>query len=143
VTVVALTFRVAVKGAIFRDDRLLVLERRRSERHSDPYPAQTLDLPGGRLEFGEHPHAALEREIFEEVRLTVRIRHPVFVWTHIRDTVQIVGITFDCQYTSGDVTLSKEHSSFRWATEEEVMGAWPDKDEIAAIFEYHKQGRSA
>jgi 8-oxo-dGTP diphosphatase len=59
--------QLAVSGAIFRDNRILLVRRARS-------PAKGLySLPGGRVEFGESLHAALHREVAEETALTIKI----------------------------------------------------------------------
>ena len=103
----------------------------------------TLRSSRGRLKFGEHPHAALEREILEEVSLKVRVGSPVFVWTYVRESFQLVGITFHGRREGGDVSLGAEHTSFRWLTEMKATRASPNKDEIAAIFEHHKLTKRA
>ena len=60
--------QLAVSGAIFRDDRILLVRRAGS-------PAKGFDpLPGGRVEFGELLHAALHREVDEETGLDDRHR---------------------------------------------------------------------
>ena len=47
------SFGVAVKAAIMNGPRLLVLYKTREEACGDPDPAVRVDLPGGRIEFGE------------------------------------------------------------------------------------------
>ena len=59
--------QLAVSGAIFRDDRVLLVRRARS-------PGKGFySLPGGRVEFGESLHAALHREVDEETGLGIEI----------------------------------------------------------------------
>jgi 8-oxo-dGTP pyrophosphatase MutT (NUDIX family) len=50
-------FPVSVKGVLLEDDRVVLLLNERDE----------WELPGGRLERGEHPVACLEREFAEEL----------------------------------------------------------------------------
>ena len=59
--------QLAVSGAIFRDDKVLLVRRARS-------PGKGFySLPGGRVEFGESLHAALHREVDEETGLRIEI----------------------------------------------------------------------
>ena len=53
--------QIAVSAAIFRDGKVLLTRRARS-------PAKGFySLPGGRVEFGESLHQALNREVDEEI----------------------------------------------------------------------------
>lgn len=56
------SFGVAVKAAIVDGSRLLVLYKTTEEALGDPDPAIRVDLPGGRVRFGESPIEALRRE---------------------------------------------------------------------------------
>lgn len=68
----------------------------------------------------ESPQQALEREISEETGLSVPILKPFNVFTFKKDTGEFkVGITFICKYTGGEVTLSSEHSEYRWIDPQE------------------------
>lgn len=61
--------RVRAVGALARDDQgriLLVLRANEPDRG-------TWSLPGGRVELGEQPEAAIVREVLEETSLVVRI----------------------------------------------------------------------
>ena len=59
--------QIAVSAAIFRDGKVLLTRRARS-------PAKGFySLPGGRVEFGESLHQALNREVDEETGLTIEI----------------------------------------------------------------------
>lgn len=63
----------------------------------------------------ESPQKALLREISEETGLVVSVSRPFNVFTFKKDTGEFkVGITFLCEYVSGEVTLSNEHSEYRW-----------------------------
>jgi 8-oxo-dGTP diphosphatase len=66
-------FGVAVKAAILKDDKLLLLFKSALESALDPVDAWEFDLPGGRVEFGEHPSDRLIREVTEETGLHIDI----------------------------------------------------------------------
>jgi 8-oxo-dGTP pyrophosphatase MutT (NUDIX family) len=53
-------YRVAAKALIIRDHKLLLV----NESHHGWW-----GLPGGGIEYGEHPHATLARELHEELGL--------------------------------------------------------------------------
>ena len=65
------TFGVAVKAAIMRGPRLLILYKTPDEARSGPDPSVMVDLPGGRIAFGESPAEALRREFAEETGLAI------------------------------------------------------------------------
>lgn len=96
---------LGVKGLIMREDKALVLFKSNGE----------LDLPGGRIEGGEEPVESLYREIFEETGLAVKVIAPLLQWSFLKDSALLVrGITYYCQYLSGRVILSNEHSEYDW-----------------------------
>jgi 8-oxo-dGTP diphosphatase len=55
---------LVVAGVIERDGRILIAQRRRGGRHELKW-----EFPGGKVEPGEEPRAALERELFEELAI--------------------------------------------------------------------------
>ncbi|MDE0449048.1 MAG: NUDIX domain-containing protein [Spirochaetaceae bacterium] len=129
------TFGVAVKAAIVRGPRLLVLYKTPDEARSGPDPDVRLDLPGGRIEFGESPAAALRREVAEETWLRIEPVGPLHVWHYVKERFQLVGIDYLCEYRSGEVMLSDEHVGFRWLTEEELRRLHPEeRRQFAAAF---------
>lgn len=104
------TIGVAVKAIILRDGNLLLLKKSKEENVAP----ETWDLPGGRVEYGEAPQKALEREVFEETGLRVSVDSPTRVWSFMDGKLHLVGITFLCRYLSGEVILSGEHTKHIW-----------------------------
>lgn len=103
---------LAVKGIIRREDgKILVLKRSDKDDHK-PGIWETV---GGGMDKEESPQKALLREISEETGLVVNVGSPFNVFTFKKDTGEFkVGITFLCEYLSGEVMLSDEHSEYRW-----------------------------
>ena len=129
------SFGVAVKAAIVDGPRLLVLYKTREEALGDPDPDVRVDLPGGRVAFGESPTDALRREVAEETGLQVEVAGPFSTWHSVRGPFQLVGIDFLCEYVAGEVVLSDEHERFAWLTEEEMDRLHPEaKSELAAAY---------
>lgn len=71
------------------------------------------EFPGGKLEPGESPEAALTREIREELGCAVRVGARVVTTEHDYDFAAIVLTTFYCSLVDGEPTLS-EHTSSAW-----------------------------
>lgn len=116
-------FGVATKAIIKNQEgKYLVLFKSEIE---DINPNE-IDIPGGRLEFGEDVEEGLKREIREEINLIVNIEKPSRVWSLLKDDLHLVGITFLATYVEGSINLSDEHNSYRWVTKEEILdGDYP------------------
>ena len=61
-----MTFGVAVKAYIFKDNKLLVIYKTEAE-------------------FGEQPEIALRREVYEEVGLQIDVLQPFMVWSFVKN----------------------------------------------------------
>jgi 8-oxo-dGTP pyrophosphatase MutT (NUDIX family) len=122
-------FGVAVKAAILRGPRLLVLYKSVAEASSGRDPGVRIDLPGGRIEFGESPEAALRREVAEETGLQIEPIAPLQIWHYVKQRLQLVGIDYLCECESGEVVLSDEHDGFGWLTEEELRRLHPEEQQ--------------
>lgn len=79
----------AVKAFIEYDGRYLLLEQMVSDHH-------LWTLPGGKVEFGESPTETVQREVDEEVSLTVDIGSPVGIYDFQFDDVHIVATVITC-----------------------------------------------
>ncbi|MEZ5763422.1 MAG: NUDIX hydrolase [Xanthobacteraceae bacterium] len=111
---------LAVSAAIFRDGKVLVVQR------AHP-PAQGLwTLPGGRVEVGETLVDAVTREIAEETALTIgviglagyrEIILPEAVGTRGR---HFVILPFAARWLSGEIALNDELAEGRWMATGEV-----------------------
>jgi len=66
-------------------------------------------LPGGSLEYGEHPEDAVIREIWEETELNVCIEKLLLVNSMLRNRV---GFYYLCKITGGTFHPSDEVSEF-------------------------------
>ncbi|MDQ7735761.1 NUDIX domain-containing protein [Halomonas sp. SpR1] len=72
----------------------------------------TWNLPGGKVEYLETPWQAVEREVLEEVGLTVRVDHLAGVYS--MPERETVAFTFLCTSTGGAISLSGEADDIRW-----------------------------
>jgi 8-oxo-dGTP diphosphatase len=103
--------QLAVSGAIFRDDKVLLVRRARS-------PGKGFySLPGGRVEFGESLHTALHREVDEETGLRIEIIG-LAGWREVLPGNSGGGhyliMSFAARWAAGEVRLNDEHDDFKW-----------------------------
>jgi A/G-specific adenine glycosylase len=106
-------YHIAV-GVVRKDGHILITRRKESGLLGGLW-----EFPGGKVEPGESPEEACRREIAEEVNLSVdvigfiaRVDH---AYSHFRVAVDV----FDCQYRTGEVTLSGP-TDFRWILVDET-----------------------
>ena len=69
--------RTVVAAVIERDGRILICQRSRSDSHPLKW-----EFPGGKVEPGESPAAALQRELEEELAIQARIGREIERLTH-------------------------------------------------------------
>jgi len=86
------------------------------------------EFPGGKIEPGETPRDALEREITEELRCTVTVGDEVTTTSHEYDFGIVTLTTFYCELVEGVPTLT-EHADVTWLAPDELPRlAWAPAD---------------
>jgi ADP-ribose pyrophosphatase len=112
--------RVAVGAVVFKEDRVLLVQRGKP-------PAESLwAIPGGRVELGETLQQAAEREILEETGATIRAHEPVFTFDIIerepngavRFHYVVVDLLADC--VAGDLAPGGDATDARWVSPAEL-----------------------
>ena len=110
--------KVAVHAFIKRKDGKFLVTKRSPINDFLP---NLFDLPGGTVEFGEDPDKALEREIFEETSLKVKIDRPVYLYSQVQKERHQIWIIYECEYKGGEIKLSpEEHNEYKWVNLEEA-----------------------
>lgn len=105
-----------VVGAILiKDGRILCCQRG---------PGRTLEnfweFPGGKIEVGETPRQALQRELEEELKIEVNVAENEFVSASYDYEFGTVNMkTFICQLISGEPILT-EHIAIKWLKPSEL-----------------------
>lgn len=117
-------FIVNVEGAIRKDDRWLIIQRSTKEEHA----GGQLSLVGGKVDQEGNTSEILERtvqrEIVEEVGVTVKNLHYVHSTSFITNSGEhVVNVIFLCEYESGEAhPLSfDEVENVFWFTTEELI----------------------
>lgn len=101
---------VAGKAVVRKDGKILLLQRSFKSRF-DP---GRWELPGGKIDHGEDLVEAVQREVREEVGVVILVGRPFKTWHFMKDPFWVTGVTFLCDYVSGEVKLSPEHDAFAW-----------------------------
>jgi 8-oxo-dGTP diphosphatase len=110
-------YGLTVRGIIRNSDGEILIVKRHPKSKTDP---EMWELPGGKVEKGEHFADALVREIKEETNLDVNVGDFCEAiqndYPHKR-TVQLMMYLDDI---NGSVEISDEHTQFKWASMDEI-----------------------
>ncbi len=131
------TPKVDVRGAVFRDDAILLVKERSDGKWS---------LPGGWADVNESPRQCVQREVWEESGFTVRATRLVGVYDRIRHPHEplfffhIYKLFFLCEITGGRPTVSDETDAvdfFRETDLPELSLTKITPGQIADMFAWH------
>lgn len=116
-------YQQACIGAFIQNSKGEFLVVKRSDE--DEYLAGMWELPGGGVDDGEQWEETVVREAKEETGLDVKVIKPVAVGMHVMEfsdaKVQRMEVTFLCEMVGKEqVTLSFEHSTYRWITGKDI-----------------------
>ena len=110
-------YGLTVRGIIKNSDDEILIVKRHPKSRTDP---EMWELPGGKVEKGEHFTNALIREIKEETNLDCEVGDFCEAvqndYMHKR-TVQLIMYLDD---VSGDVKISEEHTDWMWANLDKI-----------------------
>lgn len=89
--------KLVVAGLIIRDGIVLITQRRADQA----LPLQW-EFPGGKVEPGEAPVAALARELREEIGVTVEVGRIWDVLFHAYEAFDLVMLVYACRIVEGE-----------------------------------------
>ena len=106
--------KTVTAAVLIRHHRVLIAKRR-----AGSHQALQWEFPGGKIEEGETPEECLQREMFEEFQIKVRVGP--FLWESIYHYAHgsIRLLAYETFWESGAVHLTA-HEEFRWAACDEL-----------------------
>ncbi|MDB4963883.1 MAG: hydrolase [Myxococcales bacterium] len=112
--------KLVVAGLIIGDDQRVLITQRRADQ---ALPLQW-ELPGGKVEPGEDPVAALARELSEELGVTAHVGRIWDVLFHAYPAFDLVMLVYACRLAPGSLPRPVEVADLVWVRTDELPGAW-------------------
>lgn len=110
--------RVAAAVVVRNDGKILCAKRGNAK---NPEAAHKWEFPGGKVETGETPEAALVREMREEMDFPVVAKRKLLAVEHEYADFAIVLDTFLCVPANADAQfVLREHADARWLALDEL-----------------------
>lgn len=112
-------------AVIFNNDRKVLLTKRHNPSNEEVH--DKWQLPGGGIDYGEHPRVSVIREVTEETGLTISlISAQPYAYSHVFKTTgaHIVMMIYAADHVSGEVDISadlEETSDFGWFSLDEIL----------------------
>jgi 8-oxo-dGTP diphosphatase len=110
--------KLVVAGLVIDDGRVLITQRR-----ADQALPLKWEFPGGKVEPGEAPAAALRRELLEEVGAACEVGRVWDVLFHPYPAFDLVMIVYRCHLEPGQAVRAVEVADLRWLLPVELP-AW-------------------
>jgi 8-oxo-dGTP diphosphatase len=111
--------KLVVAGLVVDDDGRVLITQRRADQS---LPLQW-EFPGGKVEPGEAPVAALVRELVEEIGCVVEVGRIWDVLFHAYPAFDLVMLVYRCRPAAGQVARAVEVADLRWLAPAELP-AW-------------------
>ena len=114
--------RLAVGAVVFKDDRVLLVQRGR------PPASGEWAIPGGSVKLGESLQAAAEREVLEETGIVIAASGPVYTFDVVeyddegRVRFHYLIVDLNAEYHGGDLRAGDDALAARWAAADELAG---------------------
>ena len=99
-----------VAGIILFQDQILCVQRAENKL---PYISKKFEFPGGKIENGETQKETLERELLEELNISVKIKSFFLTVVHAYPDFELTMHSYICEVESKELTLH-EHVDQKW-----------------------------
>jgi mutator protein MutT len=109
--------QLCATAIILNDNREILFTRRSLD---DDFMPGFWDLPGGGMERGEELEAGLFREVFEECGIEIEVLKEVGTSEYMMGDIKRLETMFICKPLGLNVSLSPEHTEFRWLKYSEI-----------------------
>ena len=119
-----------------KGNKYLLLKRDKDEhQHSEKW-----GLPGGRFDKNENKEEALEREVKEEMGVSIKGKDYKYLEKYPKDSTDVYVFYLESDLDLKDVTLSEEHGNVQFFTYKEIMDLGKDAipSNLEFIKDYHK-----
>ena len=107
---------LVVAAAVERDGRVMLCQRR-----PDVHNALKWEFPGGKIEPGESPEAALARELREELGISVSVGRVRDAILHHYPDRDVLVLFYGCRIEGGE-PRTLDCNAIAWAAPEELGG---------------------
>lgn len=107
---------VVSAGVVRRDGRIMICQRR-PEVHN----GLKWEFPGGKLEKGESPEAALRRELKEELDIDVEVGRVLDVMLHSYPDRDVMILFYPCEIIEGE-PAAVDCNAVEWVLPTEIRG---------------------
>ena len=104
-----------VAAVILRDGKVFCAQRNSSGELGGKW-----EFPGGKIEDGELPAQALQREIREELNSEISVQEQIMVVDHEYTTFTLTMYAFWCTLIEGTLELS-EHTDSKWLVKNDLF----------------------
>lgn len=106
---------LVVAGVVSRGGRIMLCQRR-PEAHN----GLKWEFPGGKLEAGEAPEAALRRELGEELGIDVKVGRVIDAVYHRYPDRDVLLLLYDCEILRGE-PRTVDCNAIEWASPDDVL----------------------
>ena len=125
--------KFSVKGIVCKNGKVFMLKDNKG----------IWELPGGKIDFGEHPLESLKREFLEELGVKeVKIGDVVNVWdftVNVKSTIyHFIIIVYECEANLSNINISDEHLEYKWIKLDEIHKYSMRDGYIKSIEKYYK-----
>lgn len=112
--------KLVVAGLIVGTDQRVLITQRRADQS---LPLQW-EFPGGKVEPGEAPVAALARELAEELGVVAVVGSIWDVLFHAYPHFDLVMLVYVCRLAAGETPRAVEVADLVWVRTDELPGSW-------------------
>jgi 8-oxo-dGTP diphosphatase len=107
--------KLVVAGLLIDGERVLITQRRKDQ----PMPLKW-EFPGGKMEAGESPEAALKRELLEEIGVEVRVGAVWEVLWHAYPDFDLLMLVYPCSASGEGEPRCCEVADLAWVWPSEM-----------------------